>query len=98
MKATLAKAEFRKGQEVWVACQAQPGAFPDERLVTINSTTGPISGFVKTADLEKPDSGTTHVRGWILAVSADTVELRIPGSFFTTASGIASVSRALLAA
>ncbi|HEV3110182.1 MAG TPA: hypothetical protein VGY99_06785 [Candidatus Binataceae bacterium] len=91
-------ADFKKGQEVWVLCEAQPGAFPDERLVTINSTTGPISGFVKTAYLEQPNSRTSHVRAQILSVLPDAVELRIPGLFFTTASGIASVPRNLLAA
>ena len=90
--------DFSEGQEVWVLCDAQSGPFPDERLVTIKSTAGPISGFVKTNYLEQPDSRVTRVRGRILAVLADSIKVRISGSFFTTASGIASVPRNLLAA
>jgi hypothetical protein len=57
--------DFRERQEVWVLCDAQSEPFPDERLVTIKSTDGPISGFVKTNYLEQPNSRTTRVRGRI---------------------------------
>lgn len=90
--------DFKQSQEVWICCEAQPGAFPDERLVTVDTIAGPISGFVKTADLERPDASETRVRGRIIAIDDHAIKVRIAGSFFTTATGIASVSRGLLAA
>jgi len=42
-------ANFKRGQTVGVPCEIQPGAFPEENLVTITTDSGVVSGFVKTA-------------------------------------------------
>ena len=41
------------GQEIWIRCKVQPGPFSDENLVTIESVSGPVSGFVVTDELKK---------------------------------------------
>jgi hypothetical protein len=83
---------FKPGQEVNVPCNIQPGAFADERLITIHTDKGDISGFVKIAHLTDPHSTAGYVRGRVIEVGGDAVKVRLPGSFFTTALGVASVS------
>ena len=84
--------KFKSGQEVNVPCTIQPGAFPNERLITIHTDKGDISGFVKAVHLTTPHSTTGYVRGQVIKISGDAVKVRLPGSFFTTALGVASVS------
>jgi len=83
---------FKPGQEVNVPCNIQPGAFADERLITIHTDKGDISGFVKAAYLTNPQTTSGHVRGRVVEVERDAIKVRLPGSFFTTALGVASVS------
>src|SRR3989442_3903036 len=83
--------DFRKGQIVQIPCEIQPGAFPDERLITVHTDKGIISGFVKAEYLtEAPGGG--HVEAKVIKVSGDELTIRLPGSFFTAASGVTSVS------
>lgn len=83
---------FKRGQIVNVPCKIQPGAFSHERLVTIHTDRGDISGFVKAEHLTDPHGTSEYVRGTIIEVSQDVVKVRLPGSFFTSALGVASVS------
>lgn len=85
-------AEFKEGQSVWVKVQdVQPGPF-DERLVVIS--TGPInlSGFVNKKFVEERGSAS-FINGRVIGVTPEAVNLQLPVSFFTTASGMASVPR-----
>jgi hypothetical protein len=80
---------LRRSQTVWVRCNIQPGAFSHERLVTIQSCDGPVSGFVRVHFLDQ-DSKT--ITGKVVKVEKDRVLVKVPGSFFTT-NGVTSVSQ-----
>lgn len=81
----------KTGDTIPVPCEVDPGPFSEERLVTVNTVDGPISGFVQTYDL-KEAGGRWFVRGYVAKVHKDSLEVRIRGSFFNT-NGIASISR-----
>jgi hypothetical protein len=83
---------FKRGQSVNVPCEIQPGAFPGERLVRIHTDRGEISGFVKAEYLTNPRGPSGYVQGTVVEVDRDAVKVRLPGSFFTSALGTASVS------
>jgi hypothetical protein len=82
---------YAVGELVGVACSIQLGPFPDERLVTVETETGRISGFVKQGNLkiENPDQG--FVKGTVVETDDDSITVKLFGSFFTTAQGVASV-------
>jgi hypothetical protein len=82
---------FRRGQIVNIPCTVQQGAFPDEVLVTIDSDKGVVSGFLKSS-LVAHHSGRDYVRGIVVEASTDSIKVRLPGSFFTTAAGLTTVS------
>ena len=78
-------AGLRVGQEVWIRCTVQPGPFSDEKLVTIETIGGPISGFVGIDELREGQAGNPWgVRGVIHNVTKTYIEAWINGSFFTT--------------
>jgi len=79
--------QFTPGQAVKIPCSVEPGAFPGERLVTIESDGDRFSGFVRTEFIQG-----AYVLGTIVAVEATVIQVKIPGSFFTKASGTTSVS------
>ncbi len=83
---------FTIGQRVGVPCQIQPGPFPGERLVTIETNDGVISGFVRDQEVRVTTGNNGTVFGTVLEVSNEYVSVRIAGSFFTTASGFTRVS------
>jgi hypothetical protein len=83
--------QFRRGQVVNIPCSIQQGAFPDEVLVTIETDKGVVSGFLKSS-LVVRHNGRNYVQGVVLEASADSVQVRVPGSFFTTAAGLTTVS------
>lgn len=84
-------AQFQRGQIVNIPCTIQQGAFPDEVLVTIESDKGIVSGFLKSS-LVVHRNGHDYIRGVVVEASADSVNVRVPGSFFTTAAGLTTVS------
>jgi uncharacterized membrane protein len=84
-------AQFRRGQIVNIPCDVQKGAFPDEVLVTMHTDKGVVSGFLKSS-LIVHHRGRDYVRGVVIEASAETVQVRVPGSFFTTAAGLTTVS------
>ena len=84
-------AQFRRGQRVNIPCNVQKGAFPDEVLVTIETDKGTVSGFLKSSFVVH-QKGRNYVQGVVVEASADAVKVRIPGSFFTTAAGLTTVS------
>jgi len=83
---------FKRGQIVNVPCEIQPGAFPGERLVTIHTDKGALSGFVKAEHVTTSEDAFGSIRGTVVEVAPDAVKVRLPGSFFTSASGMTSVS------
>ena len=83
---------FKKGDIVKIRCKAQPGPF-DDVAITISSDTGVVSGFVKRSLVEKRGN-EAFVVGKIVKVNGDMVAVQTPGSFFTSARGVASLPRA----
>jgi len=82
------------GQQVWIRCKVQPGPFSEERLVTIASRDGAVSGFVNSDELKTGADGESSVRGIVRSVEKEFVAVWIKGSFFTT-NGLTNVSREL---
>ena len=75
--------EFAVGQAVMIPCEEiSPGAFAGETLVTIEFQGERINGFVKSEFVVG-----NAVRGTIIALTADVVTVKLPGSFFTRAAG-----------
>jgi hypothetical protein len=89
--------KFKPGQEVWVACEVKPGPL-DEKYIVVETTKGPISGFVKNDQLRDPNALQTRVRSRLLEVHRGTAKVRLRGSFFNTAMGLALVTADHLAA
>jgi len=89
---------FANGELVGVPCSIQRGPFPDEHLVMVETEDGTIWGFVQQSNLQMTNStGSQMSRGYVKsAVVEETKEsilVRMFGSFFTTALGLASVKR-----
>jgi len=83
---------FRIGQTVKVKCEIQPGAFSGERLVKIETGQGVITGFVKTHQITVESKSYGYVLGRIVDLKPRAVLVSLPGSFFTTAAGLASLA------
>lgn len=84
--------QFRVGERIRIRCEVQKGAFPTESLVTFETSEGPISGFVRSDILEDADEGEGFLPATVLAVSQDTLTVKVEGSFFTT-TGLAYLDR-----
>ena len=67
------------------------GAFPGERLVTVSTETGPVSGFAKADFVIDRDDGT-YLVAEVKRVSRDKITVRLFGSFFTT-TGLADIPK-----
>jgi hypothetical protein len=80
-------ASLAVGHEVRIPCEVSEGAFPGERLVTIDSAVGPVSGFVKEEEIVS-SGGRSYLSGVVESVDDNTVTVRLRGSFFRT-TGIA---------
>ena len=83
---------FSPGEEVNIPCTIQPGAFPNERLITIKTDDAELTGFVNVERLIQ--SGLTHgfIVGRIVYQDKHSMMIQMPASFFTTASGRTSVN------
>jgi hypothetical protein len=79
----------RPGEKVLVPTDVKAGAFPGEKLVTVETGSGPISGFAKT-DMIIDRGGGTFLVGEVKTVSGSSSVVKLFGSFFTT-TGIASI-------
>lgn len=79
------------GDVIGIQCDVRPGPFSGERMITFDTTEGPISGFVRAEDLKRTNS-QWYVRAVIQNVEGDVLHVRVRGSFFTT-NGLASVPR-----
>lgn len=83
-------ANFEVGAEIAIPCEVNPGPFSNEKLISFETLNGPISGFVRESELKQVDEDW-FVKGVILKVGYDALEVMVDGSFFTT-NGLASVS------
>jgi hypothetical protein len=90
---------LKAGDLVWVPCAMQAGPFPDELAVSVETRDGVISGFVKRSNLkiDPADASRGHIKGAIVEATDDSTTVKLYGSFFTTAQGVASVGRHSLA-
>jgi len=84
-------AVMKVGDVIAIQCDVRPGPFSGERMITFDTTDGPISGFVRDSDLNEQDS-QWYVRAIIQDIRDDLLEVRVRGSFFTT-NGLATVPR-----
>jgi hypothetical protein len=84
---------IKVGDFIGVFCEVQPGPFSEERVVTIETVHGPISGFVRQENLRQTDRGWV-VRAQVRAITSETIDVLMKGSFFTT-NGVASVPKRL---
>ena len=84
--------QLSPGLSVRIKCTVQPGPFSEERLVSFDTITGPVTGFVREGNLVNRDNNHWLVQGTVIAVDRDVIEVRVEGSFFTT-NGIATISK-----
>ena len=82
-------AQIEPGQEIGVVCTLAPGPFPDEFLVTVETISGPMAGFV-SGNYVINREGHHFVRAVVKNVEVDRIDVWIAGSFFTT-TGLATV-------
>ena len=82
--------ELERGQEIGVRCDLAPGPFSDEFLVTVETISGPMSGFVPEINMIKKGGEENYVRAVIKNVEADCISVWLGGSFFTT-TGLAFI-------
>lgn len=82
--------EFTPGQEAGILATIYGGPFPDESLVSIQTPSGTIAGFVKKFDIDERGEGEGYVRAVVRDVESECVTILLAGSYFTTA-GIATL-------
>jgi hypothetical protein len=80
-------AEFKPGEIVAVPATVRGGAFSGERLVTVATTTGQVSGFVQFRDVVEQD-GTIHAL--VRDSTPNSLTVQLPGTYFTT-NGVAEL-------
>lgn len=86
----------RPGEKVLVRTDVKAGAFPGERLVMVDTLSGPITGFAKADSIIDTSDGQ-YLVAVVKEVKASTSIVMLAGSFFTT-TGLASISNARLKA
>jgi hypothetical protein len=91
-KGEAAMPKFVPGQVVMIRCDIQPGAFPTEVLVNFETAEGPVSGFVRSNNVERTGEDEGFIRATVQEVSAHTITVVVDGSFFTT-TGLAYLNR-----
>lgn len=75
--------KFTSGQEILIPAEVVDGPFPAERLVSFETSRGPVSGFVAEAVVVKRE-GKDYLRARIQEVTSDTLLVWVNGSFFNT--------------
>ena len=86
-------ASYTPNQSVLIRCEIQAGPFPTEALVTFQTVDGPVSGFVRSANVRKLTGGEGYISAVVKEASPETVTVVVEGSFFTT-NGLAYLNRA----
>ena len=81
---------LKPGDRVAINSDVAPGAFPGEFLVTINTATGPVSGFVREDQISRA-GGQPALIATVRHVSGSTIGVWLKGSFFTS-TGLADLA------
>ena len=74
-------ANFEPGEVVAVPAIVQQGAFPGEYLVTVQTNSGEMSGFVRERDFVTPQK---TIRAVVRSSSPAVLGVQLAGSYFTT--------------
>jgi len=70
----------RPGEKVLVPTDVKAGAFPGEKLVTVTTEGGPVSGFAKTnAIVERGNS--QYIMAEVKNVTSKILTVKLAGSF-----------------
>lgn len=80
------------GEKILIPTESKSGAFPGERLVTVETEGGLVSGFVKKDFVIDRGGDGTFLVAEVKKVSADSVTVKLYGSFFTT-TGLADIPK-----
>jgi hypothetical protein len=72
--------KFTPGERVAVPCEVSSGPFPTEKLVTVSTINGPVSGFAQVSQMPDGHSLSAVVQEG----NAHALKVRLQGSFFTT--------------
>jgi hypothetical protein len=83
--------EYKAGDEIGIPCDVNPGPFSGEKLISLETVSGIVSGFVREPDLLTV-ADQSYVKAVVLSEEDDHLEVKIRGSFFTT-NGLATVPR-----
>lgn len=79
------------GEIILVPVRAEKGPFSEECLISFDSIDGPISGFIRSDQVEKKD-GRSFIQARVLKVEPKAITVQLHGSFFTT-TGLAHIDR-----
>lgn len=79
------------GDKVLVPTEVVEGAFPNEKLVTVDTEEGPLSGFARNEQIVH-QSGADYLKAIVERVADQIVTVKLSGSFFTT-TGSASIQK-----
>jgi hypothetical protein len=82
---------LKRGKTIRVKCDIQPGPLGQE-LITINTEPTVLSGFINKNLVEK-NGPAAYLKGQVVTLTPSAVNIKFPASFFTAASGIASIAR-----
>jgi len=85
-------ARFRVGESVQIPCDVRPGAMPTEYLVTLSTSSGQLSGFVRRDQVINLNENTGFIPARIVATKDDIITAQLSGSFFTT-TGLVNLKR-----
>jgi hypothetical protein len=84
----------RPGETVLVPTSVKAGAFPGEKLISVNTEGGVVSGFAK-ADAIVERGNSQYIRAEVKNVTPNTLTVKLAGSFFTT-TGLANISSSIV--
>jgi hypothetical protein len=84
----------RLGETVLVPTSVKAGAFPGEKLISVNTEGGVVSGFAKTDAIIERDN-SQYILAEVRNVTAKILTVKLAGSFFTT-TGLADVSSSIV--
>lgn len=84
----------RPGETVLVPTNVKAGAFPGEKLVSVETKDGIVSGFAKSDSIVE-QSNAQYLKAEVKNVTRQTLTVKLAGSFFTT-TGLADISSSLV--
>lgn len=85
---------IKAGDFVGIRCEVHPGPFEGEKIITVKTVDGAITGFVPSDELRQSIGQQWEVRGKVQEINGNIIKVLIYGNFFNT-NGIANISREL---